>query len=175
MLASKSMRSLLSRFSFSTSEQQKPRILFVCVANSCRSLLAEVLGRKYLSQFYEVHSAGSSPSKPNALTLEFLTQKGFDISELALHSKAYSDIPKPIDIAIALCDEGDMECASYFDVDTILQRKCWSQRDPVKADGTMDDKMEIMESVWQNIEEKMIDFREQTVADLEAKKNAKTF
>ena len=36
-------------------------------------------------------------------------------------------------IAIALCDEGDMECDSYFD-ESILSRSCWSQKDPVKAE-----------------------------------------
>ena len=57
---------------FSIKSNPKPRILFVCVANSCRSQLAEVLGQKYLSDFYEVYSAGSTPSEPNELTLDFL-------------------------------------------------------------------------------------------------------
>ena len=148
---------------FSTTSRTKPRILFVCVANSCRSQLAEVLGKKYLSDFYEVHSAGSTPSEPNELALQFLKNKGYDTT--GLYSKSYADIPKPIDIAIALCDEGDMECNSYFD-ESILQRKCWSQRDPVKVEGTNMDRMEVMEKVWQNIEKLMIDFRAQTVEEL---------
>merc|ERR1712154_574620 len=127
-------------------------------------------GKKYLSDFYEVHSAGSTPSEPNELAIKFLQNKGFDTS--GLYSKSYADIPKPVDIAIALCDEGDMECNSYFDPN-ILQRKCWSQRDPVKVNGTQMDKMEVMEKVWQNIENLMIDFRQQTIEKQEQEQNIK--
>mmetsp|Transcript_16139 Transcript_16139/g.14485 ORF Transcript_16139/g.14485 Transcript_16139/m.14485 type:complete len:184 (+) Transcript_16139:59-610(+) len=151
---------------FSTTEDGKPRVLFVCVANSCRSQLAEALGRKYLSDIYEVHSAGSTPSTPNPLAIEFLKNKGYDTSEL--YSKSYADIPKPVNIAIALCDEGDMECNSYFDT-SILERRCWSQKDPVKVDGSEGDKMEVMETVYNNIEKLMIEFKEQSLKDL--KKN----
>ena len=148
---------------FSTTQDGKPRVLFVCVANSCRSQLAEALGKKYLSDIYDVHSAGSTPSSPNPLAIEFLKNKGYDTS--TLYSKSYADIPKPVDIAIALCDEGDMECNSYFDT-SILARKCWSQKDPIKVDGSKEDKIEVMERVYDNIEKLMIEFREQSLKDL---------
>ena len=151
------------RYLATMKDDRKPRILFVCVANSCRSQLAEALGRKYLSDIYEVHSAGSTPSSPNPLAIEFLESKGYDTS--MLYSKSYADIPKPIDIAIALCDEGDMECNSYFDA-SILERKCWSQTDPVKIDGTQEEKMKVMERVYYNIEKLMLEFKLESLKQL---------
>eukprot|EP01083_Nonionella_stella_P074294 201473_1 len=149
----------------SSSSDIKPRILFVCVANSCRSQLAEVLGKKHLSDIYDVYSAGSTPTTPNPLVLQFLQNKGYTINDL--YSKSYADIPKPVDIAITLCEESDMECKGFFD-QSILQRRCWKQRDPVKVDGTNEDKLEVMETVWNNVEKLMIDLREETTKDLKA-------
>ena len=151
----------------STKQNDKPRVLFVCVANSCRSQLAEALGRRYLSDVYEVHSAGSTPSEPNPLAIEFLQSKGYDTS--MLYSKSYADIPKPVNIAIALCEEGDMECNSYFDA-SILERRSWSQIDPVKFEGSKEEKMEVMETVYHNIKKLMIDFKEESLQDLTKKK-----
>ena len=42
----------------SEGKNDKPRIVFVCVANSCRSQMADVLGTKHLSDYFDVHSAG---------------------------------------------------------------------------------------------------------------------
>nr|WP_235837606.1 arsenate reductase ArsC [Clostridium sp. Marseille-P3244] len=39
--------------------KKKKKIAFVCVHNSCRSQIAEALGRKYLSDFYDCYSAGT--------------------------------------------------------------------------------------------------------------------
>eukprot|EP01084_Bolivina_argentea_P105655 189217_1 len=142
-----------------SSINEKPRILFVCVANSCRSQIAEALGKKHLSDLYEVHSAGSTPTTPHPLVIEFLKNKGYDTNEL--YSKSYKDIPKPIDIAIALCDEGDMECNSYFDT-SILKRMCWSQKDPIKE---KEDQLNAMEIVYNRVEQLMIDFRQQSLKD----------
>ena len=137
----------------------KERILFVCVANSCRSQLAEALGKKHLSDLYEVHSAGSTPSSPNPIAIRFLRAKGYDTS--LLHSKSYADIPRPIHFAVALCDEGDMECDSYFDA-SILRRMCWSQKDPVKCCSEQDQLQEISRC-YNNIEQRMLAFREETL------------
>ena len=41
----------------------KKKIAFICVHNSCRSQIAEALGKKYLSDYYECYSAGTE-TKP---------------------------------------------------------------------------------------------------------------
>jgi predicted protein tyrosine phosphatase len=49
------------------------RILFLCVANSARSQMAEGLARKMLGSDVEVLSAGSRPSKVNPYAIEAMT------------------------------------------------------------------------------------------------------
>lgn len=140
-------------------DSSKQRLLFVCVANSCRSQLAEALGRRHLADLYEIHSAGSAPTKPNELAIAFLNSKGHDTS--GLYSKAIADIPKPIHIIITLCDEGDAECASYFD-SNILSRKFWPQQDPSKMESK-DEVMKQMDTVYKNIEKLVLDLRKETL------------
>ena len=38
----------------------KKKVAFICNHNSCRSQIAEFFGKKYLSDLYDVYSAGSS-------------------------------------------------------------------------------------------------------------------
>lgn len=39
----------------------KPKVAFVCVHNSCRSQIAEALGKKLASDVFESYSAGTEP------------------------------------------------------------------------------------------------------------------
>lgn len=37
----------------------KPKVAFICVHNSCRSQMAEALGKKFASDVFESYSAGT--------------------------------------------------------------------------------------------------------------------
>lgn len=79
------------------------RILFMCVANSARSQMAEGLARNLLSNV-EVMSAGSRPSKVNPYAIEALAEQGIDIS--GQRSKSVDEIdPNHVDLVITLCAE----------------------------------------------------------------------
>lgn len=74
----------------------KPKVAFVCVHNSCRSQIAEVLGRKLASDVFESYSAGTELKdhiNPDAVRL-MKQVHGIDM-ELMQHSKLISDIPEP--------------------------------------------------------------------------------
>ena len=59
----------------------KPKVLFVCVENSCRSQMAEGLARRLWGQKVEVHSAGSRPSgKVDPGAVAAMRAQGIDIS-----------------------------------------------------------------------------------------------
>lgn len=81
-------------------------ILFMCVANSARSQLAEGLAR-CLFPSSEIKSAGSDPGKLNPLAVKVMYEIGVDISKS--YSKSYDDLsPKFIvnlDYVITLCAE----------------------------------------------------------------------
>lgn len=69
-----------------------PRLLFVCVENSCRSQMAEgfarALGKTQVSPF----SAGSKPSgQVNPRAIQFMGERGIDLTLQA--SKGLDDLP----------------------------------------------------------------------------------
>ena len=71
------------------------KILFLCVANSARSQMAEGLARNMLGPDVEVLSAGSQPSKVNPYAIEAMMEVGIDIS--AHHSKCVDDVDAAVE------------------------------------------------------------------------------
>jgi arsenate reductase len=60
---------------------QKKKVLFVCVANSCRSQIAEGFTRFYGYRLLDAYSAGSSPSgEIDRDAVEVMQEVGIDIS-----------------------------------------------------------------------------------------------
>lgn len=56
------------------------RILFLCVANSARSQMAEGLARHRFGKRAEIASAGSRPTRPNPYAIEAMAEIGIDIT-----------------------------------------------------------------------------------------------
>lgn len=80
------------------------RILFLCVANSARSQMAEGLARQFFGAAADVSSAGSMPSTINPNAIASMAEIGIDIS--AQYSKSVDSIdPDSIDMIITLCAE----------------------------------------------------------------------
>ena len=80
------------------------RLLFLCVANSARSQMAEGLARHILGSRVEVTSAGSEPSRLNPHAVTAMGDIGIDISHH--YSKSIDDInPDSIDLVVTLCAE----------------------------------------------------------------------
>lgn len=81
-----------------------PGILFLCVANSARSQMAEALARAILGERARIQSAGSRPSTVNPLSIEVLREIGVDAS--GQRSKSVDTIdPATVDTVITLCAE----------------------------------------------------------------------
>jgi arsenate reductase (thioredoxin) len=79
-------------------------ILFLCVANSARSQLAEALGRMIFGDRVLVQSAGSEPSTVNPYAVEVMRELGVDLA--AHRSKSVQTIdPATVDTVITLCAE----------------------------------------------------------------------
>ncbi len=83
----------------------KPKhILFLCVANSARSQMAEGIARELAPSGVKVSSAGSAPSQVNPLAIKALAEIGIDIS--GQYSKSVADIPpEDVDVVVTLCSE----------------------------------------------------------------------
>ena len=79
-------------------------VLFLCVANSARSQMAEALARARWGDRVRVASAGSRPSRVNPHAIEVMRERGLDLSSHT--SKPVTSIdPATIDLVITLCAE----------------------------------------------------------------------
>ena len=79
-------------------------ILFLCVANSARSQMAEGLARAMAPDGYRFLSAGSAPGGLNPLAVAALREDGVDISHH--HAKGLDAIPlDEVDTIVTLCAE----------------------------------------------------------------------
>ncbi|NJM10370.1 MAG: arsenate reductase ArsC [Bdellovibrionaceae bacterium] len=83
------------------------KILFMCVANSARSQMAEGLAKEILGPDVEIESAGSQPKYLHPCAIAVLNEIGIDISRNG--SKSISDLPPSfvdyVDYVITLCTE----------------------------------------------------------------------
>ena len=79
-------------------------LLFLCVANSARSQMAEGLARAMFGDAVRVQSAGSRPSRVNPHAIAVMREVGIDITGHA--SKSVQDIdPATVDVVVTLCAE----------------------------------------------------------------------
>jgi arsenate reductase len=106
-------------------------ILFLCVANSARSQMAEGLARKLLGARATVQSAGSKPSRVNPYAIQVMREVGVDLA--AHHSKSVESIdPATVGIVITLCAEEI--CPLFLGQ---ARRLHWPIEDPASDDASL--------------------------------------
>ena len=100
------------------------KVAFICVHNSCRSQIAEALGKKLASDVFESYSAGTE-TKPriNPDAVRLMKQvHGIDMEETQ-HSKLLTDIPA-VDVVIT------MGCNVQCPYLPCSHREDWGLEDP---------------------------------------------
>ena len=124
------------------------KVAFICVHNSCRSQIAEALGKHLAGDVFESYSAGTEV-KPqiNQDAVRIMKELyGIDM-EQTQYSKLASDIPNP-DIAISMgCNVGCPYIGRPFDDD-------WGLEDPT---GKSDDEFKI---IIAKIEERILKLKQ---------------
>ena len=104
------------------------KVAFICVHNSCRSQIAEALGKKLAGDVFESYSAGTE-TKPriNQDAVRLMKKlHGIDM-EQSQRSKLLSDIP-PVDVVIT------MGCNVQCPYLTCSHREDWGLEDPTGKD-----------------------------------------
>lgn len=79
-------------------------VLFLCVANSARSQMAEGLARALFGDAVRVQSAGSQPTRVNLFAIEIMRERGIDLTTHTSKSVDTID-PAAVDLVITLCAE----------------------------------------------------------------------
>lgn len=133
--------------------RKKPKVAFLCVHNSCRSQMAEALGKKLAADVFESFSAGTEPGariNPDAVRL-MKQVHGVDM-ELTQHNKPLSKLP-PVDVVVT------MGCGVKCPFLPCTHREDWGLDDPTgREDGAF---LEVMA----RIEEKVLDLRRRILAE----------
>jgi arsenate reductase len=120
-------------------------VLFLCVANSARSQMAEGLARALAPAGVRVWSAGSEPTRINPLALRALAEVGIDGS--AQYSKAIADIPaSEVDTVVTLCAE---EVCPVFP--GAVRRLHWPLPDPAAVAGSEAERLAAFRAVREEI------------------------
>ena len=129
----------------------KAKVAFICVHNSCRSKIAEALGKHLASEIYESYSAGTE-TKPqiNQEAVRIMKEiYGIDM-EQTQYSKLIADIPNP-DVAISMgCNVGCPYIGRVFDDN-------WGLEDPT---GKSDEEFKI---IIREIENKILQLRDKLI------------
>lgn len=116
-------------------------VLFLCVANSARSQMAEGVARSLAPSGVRISSAGSQPSQVNPLAIRALDEIGVDIR--GQHSKSVDTIdPAGVDVVVTLC--ADEVCPVFLGK---ARRIHWGLPDPAHAGSTEDERLQAFRDV----------------------------
>lgn len=91
---------------------RKPRVLFLCTGNSCRSQMAEGWARHLKAAQFEAHSAGTQPLGLNPLAVKAMAEVGVDIS--THHSKSLTELGGlQFDYVVTVCGHAKETCPVF--------------------------------------------------------------
>lgn len=122
----------------------KPKVAFVCVHNSCRSQIAEALGKKLASDVFESYSAGTELKDHINQDAVRMMKKLYGIDmEQTQYNKLLSDIPQPDVVILMGCNVACPIVSSQY-------MENWGLDDP---SGQSD---EVFEETIRKIEENII-------------------
>lgn len=128
---------------------EKKKVVFICVHNSCRSQIAEALGRHLAGNVLECYSAGTE-TKPrmNQDAVRLMREiYGIDMEAEGQYSKLISEIPE-VDIAISMgCNVSCPFIGRDFDEN-------WGLEDPTGQED------EIFKKVIIEIEQRILRLKE---------------
>lgn len=90
----------------------KPKILFLCTGNSCRSQMAEGWAKKLKPEEFDAWSAGIEEHGLNPRAMQVMAEAGVDISSHT--SKRIEDLPlQEFDYVITLCGHANETCPVF--------------------------------------------------------------
>ncbi|HLR60570.1 MAG TPA: arsenate reductase (thioredoxin) [Pseudogracilibacillus sp.] len=108
----------------------KKIIYFLCTGNSCRSQMAEGWGKKFLSNEWEVISAGIEAHGVNPNAVKAMSEVGVDISKQT-SDIIDSQVLNNADLIVTLCADADDNCPM---TPAHIKREHWGFDDPAKKE-----------------------------------------
>ncbi len=134
----------------------RPGLLFLCVANSARSQMAEGLAQARFGDTVNVQSAGSQPSRVNPLAIRAMAEIGIDITGQTSKSVETID-PATVNTVVTLCAEEI--CPVFLGKARKLH---WPLSDPAAAEGTEDERLARFREVRDEIRRRLSELLPET-------------
>ena len=127
-------------------------VLFLCTANSARSIMAEAILNKVGAGRFQAWSAGSDPAPhPQPAVLTKLTDFGHDIA--TLRSKSWSEFLGPqaprMDFVIALCDTLEGQACPDFGARAVTG--AWPLPDPARFTGSPAEQATLLNELYASL------------------------
>ena len=91
----------------------KPKVLFLCTGNSCRSQMAEGWARQLLGDRIEPYSAGIEAHGMNPNAVRVMQEAGVDITgQSSKLASTLADVP--LDLVVTVCGHADENCPAFI-------------------------------------------------------------
>jgi len=140
-------------------ETHKPKILFLCTANSCRSQMAEGIARHLFGERCEVFSAGTLASHVHPKAIEVMKELDIDISGHRSESVTeYKD--QKFDLVVTVCDNAKETCPVFVGSPKTLHLPF---EDPVSFYGAseaeeLDKFRQVRDQIFEGVESELKNF-----------------
>ena len=128
---------------------ERRHIVFLCIANSARSQMAEGLARATAPPGWTVSSAGTNPGRLNPLATTVMAEVGIDIS--AHRSKSLDEVSlEGADLVVTLCSEEACPTTPAG-----VKRLNWALPDPAAANGLEEERLEAFRTARSEIQRRL--------------------
>ena len=132
----------------------KPRVLFVCTENACRSQMAEGFLRHHAGDRFEAFSGGAQVGELNRTAVEVMKEAGIDIS--GHRSKDVAEfLGQNFHYVVRVCDKVRETCPVLPGAIWYLD---WSLDDPASAQGSPTERKNVFRRLRDEIEGHVLDF-----------------
>ena len=107
----------------------KKSVLFMCTANSARSIMAEAVLRSQAGDLFDVFSAGTEPGRVDSRAVDALVSFGIEPGKPSAKSVA-SLADRHFDFVITLCSKARQECRHWPGSGVVMD---WDFADPAQS------------------------------------------
>ena len=130
----------------------RPRVLFLCIGNSCRSQMAHGWLAHLGGDRYDVYSAGLETHGVNPRAIQVMAEAGVDIS--AHTSNAVTEyLGESFDLLVTVCGNAGEACPLF--AGEVRERQHWPFDDPAGATGSEEEILAVFRRVRDQIRQRI--------------------
>ncbi len=135
----------------------KPKVLFLCTGNSCRTQMAEAMLRQIAGDRFEITSAGGDPTPIDPEAVEAMREIGIDISDQSPKDVGRF-LGQRFTYVISLCDRQQERTCPIFP--GAIWRQAWPMEDPATVQSQAERKA-LVRQLRDQIQHKVFEFAKQ--------------